>query len=159
LSRSQLTKTSEKTMTQEDITKVHESFRTVESIKEQASKMFYDRLFDIDPRARALFAHSNLVEQGNKLMAALAFVVASLRQPHAMLGTLRALAVRHAGYGVTDAHYVSVGKALMWTLEEGLGEAWTPQLWAAWAEVYETVSRVMINAAREVRLGPCIAVA
>ena len=54
---------------------------------------------------------------------------------------------RHAGYGVTDAHYESVGAALLWTLEQGLGRAWTPAVASAWTEVYGMLSGIMRNAA------------
>lgn len=136
-------------MTQDQIRQVQESFRAVLPIKQQAARLFYGRLFEIDPGLRPLFAHADLAAQGNKLMAALAFVVGSLREPGPMLATVRALAVRHAGYGVQEAHYASVGKALMWTLEAGLGDAWTAELWAAWAEAYQVLSGVMIQAMRD----------
>ena len=136
-------------MTQNDIAQVQASFRAVAQIKQQAASMFYGRLFEIAPGTRKLFVHTDLEVQGGKLMAAIGFVVGSLRQPEAMLGTVRALAARHVGYGVTDEHYASVGAALIWTLERGLGDAWTPRLSAAWTEAYTMLSRVMMDAARE----------
>jgi hemoglobin-like flavoprotein len=37
-----------------------------------------------------------------------------------------------------------VGSALLWTLEKGLGEAWTPDVAAAWTTAYGTLSAYMI---------------
>lgn len=133
-------------MTQDQVRLVQESFRAVVPLKREAARLFYGRLFEIDPSTRPLFAHVDLAAQGDKLMAALGFVVGSLREPGAMLATVRSLAVRHAGYGVTEAHYASVGKALIWTLDAALGDAWTPELWAAWGEAYRMLSVAMIQA-------------
>ena len=60
---------------------------------------------------------------------------------------LRALGRRHVGYGVRDSHYATVGEALLWTLEQGLGDAFTPDVRAAWAETYGTRAGVMQRAA------------
>ena len=54
---------------------------------------------------------------------------------------------RHGGYGVTDAHYDTVGEALLWTLEQGLGAEFTPNARSAWALTYGTLAGVMQNAA------------
>jgi hemoglobin-like flavoprotein len=54
---------------------------------------------------------------------------------------------RHVGYGVTDAHYDTVGSALLWTLEKGLGSAFTPDMKDAWATVYGLLATVMKEAA------------
>ncbi len=56
--------------------------------------------------------------------------------------------MRHAGYGVIEGHYATVGKALLWTLEQGLREAWTPEVKAAWVETYTILSTTMLDAAR-----------
>ena len=56
---------------------------------------------------------------------------------------------RHRGYGVTAQHYESVGAALLWTLEQGLGKAWTPEAAEAWTQLYGLLSAVMRRAANE----------
>lgn len=132
---------------QNQITLVQDSFRQVLPIKAQAAALFYARLFEIDPSTKPLFANTDIVEQGTKLMASLAFVVKELRQPETMLAAVRALAVRHVAYGVVDAQYASVGAALLWTLQQGLGEACTPEVLAAWTAAYGALSTVMIEAA------------
>jgi nitric oxide dioxygenase len=57
------------------------------------------------------------------------------------------LAKRHVGYGVKAVHYATVGAALLWTLEKGLGPSWTPELAAAWTLAYTTLSGFMIQEA------------
>lgn len=138
-------------MTQDQITLVQDSFRRVLPIKAEAAALFYGRLFELDPALRPLFAHADMAAQGGKLMAALGFVVGSMRSPEPMLAALRALAVRHLAYGVEDAHYATVGAALLWTLEAGLGADWTPALAAAWSEAYALVSAAMIAATHDAK--------
>ena len=134
-------------MTPDQIRLVQESFRLVRPIAAQAAALFYRRLFDIDPGTRRLFAHADLGAQGRKLMAAIAFVVGALPRPEGMLETVRDLARRHVGYGVREHHYASVGAALLWTLEQGLGAAFTPEVRDAWVETYTLVATVMQRAA------------
>ena len=66
--------------------------------------------------------------EGKKLMAALATVVAGLTEPETIVPTIQDLGVAHLGFGVEDWHYDVVGQALIWTLEQGLGEAFTEEI-------------------------------
>jgi hemoglobin-like flavoprotein len=109
-----------------------------------AADLFYDRLFEIAPDVRRMFP-DNLAEQKKKLMAMLGTAVAGLTKPEALLPAVRALGQRHAGYGVKAGHFAPVGAALIWTLEQGLGEAFTPEVKAAWVEVYGVLSQTMIE--------------
>jgi hemoglobin-like flavoprotein len=63
---------------------------------------------------------------------------------------VQALGRRHAGYGVTDEHYDMVAEALLWTLQQGLGEYFTPDVAAAWCSAYAILADVMKAAAAEV---------
>ncbi|HYG87654.1 MAG TPA: globin family protein [Azospirillum sp.] len=135
-------------MTPLQIALVRESFAHVLPIREQAAELFYNRLFEIAPETRALFK-GDMRSQGAKLMVALAAVVNSLDRLDDILGTVQAMARRHVHYGVTEEQYGTVGEALLWTLQRGLGEAFTPDLKEAWATAYGALSTVMIAAARE----------
>ncbi len=128
---------------------IRDSFPKVAAIARPAASLFYARLFLIDPSVRALFTHTDMEQQGDKLMAALGFVVASLDRLDELVPMAEAMARRHVGYGVQPAHYASVGSALLWTLEQGLGEAYTPALRAAWTQAYNTLAGVMIAASAE----------
>ena len=135
-------------MTPQQVALVQDSFRRVAAIQDEAARLFYGRLFETDPAARPLFAGADMAEQGRKLMATLGTVVGGLRQPEAVVPAAQALARRHAGYGVTEAQYATVGAALLWTLGQGLGEGFTPEVEAAWAAAYGLLTGAMIAAAQ-----------
>ncbi len=99
---------------------VRESFAKVAPIAPAAAAMFYERLFVLDPALRPLFK-GDMAEQGRKLMSMIGVAVANLGRLDAIVPTVRELGRRHAGYGVQQSHYDTVGTALVWTLEQGLG--------------------------------------
>jgi len=92
-------------------------------------------LFELDPDLELLFK-GNLTEQGRKLMQMLGLAVSSLDRMEQLLPVVRSLGTRHVGYGVRDKDYDTVGRALLWTLRKGLGEAFTPDVEGAWSNVY-----------------------
>jgi len=126
---------------------VQHSFAQVQPIAAVASDLFYARLFELDPALKPLF-RGDMNEQGHKLMMMLGVAVANLNKPEVVMPALQRLGERHAGYGVTDAHYATVGAALLWTLEQGLGDAFTAEVRLAWEAVYSLVAETMQEAAR-----------
>src|SRR6476646_1111665 len=133
-------------MTPEQIALVQQSFSKVAPISEAASKLFYDRLFEVAPSVKAMFP-ADMTEQRKKLMGMLAAVVNGLTNLESILPAASALAKRHVGYGAKPEHYPVVGGALLWTLEKGLGEAWTPDVADAWTAAYGTLSGYLISEA------------
>jgi hemoglobin-like flavoprotein len=129
-------------MTNEQIKLVQDSFRQVTPIAETAAQLFYARLFELDPDLELLFK-GNLSEQGRKLMQMLGLAVNSLDRMEQLLPVVRSLGTRHVSYGVRDKDYDTVGRALLWTLRKGLGEAFTPDVEAAWSNVYATLASAM----------------
>lgn len=125
---------------------VQGTFGQVAPIADTAAKLFYDRLFDLDPSLRALFK-SDMDEQGRKLMQMIGAAVNGLDDMEALLPTVQDLGRRHANYGVLESHYETVGEALLWTLGQGLGEKFTPEVEEAWAETYTVLATVMKEAA------------
>jgi hemoglobin-like flavoprotein len=95
-----------------------------------------------------LFRKTDMDRQRKVLMQTLTVVVKTLDRIEQLLPAVEALGRRHAGYGVRDSHYATVGAALLWTLEQGLGEAFTPAVREAWTEAYGTLASVMIEAAK-----------
>lgn len=134
-------------MTSEQRKLVAETWKQVAPSADAAADMFYRRLFEIDPATRKLFRATEMVAQRKKLLQTLSFAINGLDQLDVLVPKVEELGRRHAGYGVTDAHYDSVGAALLWTLEQGLGHAWTPEMASAWTEVYRLLSGIMRNAA------------
>lgn len=112
------------------------------------AQLFYQRLFQLDPSIERLFAKSDMAAQRAKLLKALGLVVDSLDDLEGLLPVIEELGRRHLAYGVEEPHYDTVGAALLWTLERGLGEAWTPETAAAWTAAYSLLSGVMRQAAR-----------
>ncbi len=133
-------------MTPDQVKLVQESFSKVAPIADQAAVIFYDRLFEVAPQVRLMFPN-DMREQRKKLMATLAAVVNGLSSIESILPAASALAKRHVAYGAKTEHYPVVGGALLWTLEKGLGEAWTPEVGAAWTAAYGTLSTYMISEA------------
>jgi nitric oxide dioxygenase len=133
-------------MTPEQVTLVQQSFGKVAPNAEQAAVMFYDRLFEIAPQVKAMFP-ADMTEQRKKLMATLAVVVNGLSNLESILPAASALARRHVAYGARAEHYPVVGSALLWTLEKGLGDGWTPDIAGAWTAAYTTLSGFMIEQA------------
>ena len=135
-------------MTPEQITLVQDSWDKVKPISEQAAELFYGRLFELDPSLKPLFK-GDMKEQGKKLMATLNLAVTSLTKLDAILPAVEELGRRHVKYGVPDESYQTVAEALLWTLAQGLGEAFTEPVKEAWTQTYVTLSTVMLNAAHE----------
>lgn len=132
-------------MTPQQVSLVQDSFRKVVPIAGTAADLFYGRLFETAPEVRPLFP-ADLSEQKRKLIQMLAVAVNGLSRPEEIVPAVRDLGRRHAGYGVTEGHYAAVGAALLWTLRQGLGEAFTPEVERAWAETYDLLAGLMIVA-------------
>jgi hemoglobin-like flavoprotein len=133
-------------MTPDQIKLVQQSFFKVVPISDQAAVIFYDRLFEIAPQVKPMFP-ADMTEQRRKLMAMLAAVVNGLANLESILPAASALAKRHVSYGAKAEHYPIVGAALLWTLEKGLGDGWTPDVADAWTAAYGTLSGFMISEA------------
>jgi len=134
-------------LTEDQVKLVKSNWLSVKKIKEAAADLFYDKLFELDPKARELFKDEISIQK-KALMATISFAVAMLNHPDKLVPAVQDLGVRHAKYGVTPDHYGTVGAALLWTLEQGLGDAWTPEAKAAWTEVYGILSSTMIESAK-----------
>ena len=127
---------------------VQRTFAEVAPIADVAARLFYARLFELDPSLETLF-RSDMDEQGRKLMQMLTVAVRGLDRLDELVPAVRALGRRHVGYGVRDAHYATVGSALLWTLEYGLDDAFTPEVRDAWAAVYGVLVDTMKQGAAE----------
>ncbi len=135
-------------MTPEQITLVKDSFSKVAPIREQAAALFYGRLFEIAPEVRPLFK-GDIEEQGRKLMQVIATAVGALDRLGDIVPVVQDLGRRHAGYGVHEAYYDKVAEALLWTLGQGLGTAFTPAVKEAWTVTYTILADTMKAAARQ----------
>lgn len=133
-------------MTPEQVKLVQQSWQQVVPIKATAAEMFYAKLFALDPSLKSLFK-GDMKEQGVKLMAMINTAVNALTRLDAIVPAVQDLGRRHAGYGVKPAHYDTVASALLWTLEQGLGDAFTPDVKRAWVTTYTVLATTMQQAA------------
>jgi hemoglobin-like flavoprotein len=135
-------------LTQTQTALVQSSFAIITPIADDAAALFYQRLFELDPSLRRMFPE-DMTGQRKKLMQMLTAAVKGLDRLDQLVPVVRDLGRRHATYGVTDAHYDTVGAALLWTLEMGLGKGFTPEMKEAWATVYGLLATTMRDAARQ----------
>ncbi len=137
-------------MTPQEIEIIQNTFAAVRTSAEQVAEIFYGRLFEIAPAVRPLFP-DDLKPQGRKLMTMLATVVDGLENLGDLVPAVQDLGRRHVRYGTAPEHYDAVGAALLWTLEQGLGDAWSDEAKDAWTAAYTTLATVMKDAAAEAK--------
>ncbi|NIA70679.1 hemin receptor [Pelagibius litoralis] len=137
-------------MTPKQIEIIRNTWAQVVPLGDDAARLFYARLFEIDPTAKPLFAGTDMSGQRKKLLQTLGSAVGGLEDLDALVPIIQDMGRRHATYGVTDAQYDSVGAALLWTLEQGLGDAWSAEAREAWATIYGLIADTMRMAAKEV---------
>ena len=133
-------------MTPEQIDLVQRTWRAVLPVGDTAAELFYGKLFSLDPGVRRLFKN-DMIDQGRNLTAMISVAVGALSKPERIKLAVRQLGERHAGYGVERRHYEMVGTSLIWLLEKCLGEAFTPEVKAAWWDTYAFLSEGMQEAA------------
>ena len=135
-------------MTPQQVYLIRKSFAELARHDHVAALVFYRRLFEIDPALKPLFT-GGIEEQARKLMEMLGVLIAMLERPLGLDMELRAMGARHAGYGVKDEHYATVGRALLDMLAETLDKDFTPEVRAAWAALYGAVEGTMKTGAKE----------
>lgn len=133
-------------MTPEQIQLCKDSWSKVEPIADDAAALFYSNLFEADPSLKALFK-GDMAEQGKKLMEMITAAVRMLDKLDQLVPIVQNLGIRHATYGVEPSHYDTVGGALLKTLSQGLGDAFTDDVKEAWTVAYGILATTMIDAA------------
>ena len=140
---------SNEAITAAQIDLVKNTWSKVVPIADTAAGLFYQRLFEASPQLAPMFDGVDLPAQRAKLVKAINTVVMSLERIDTLVPMIRELGQRHAGYGVEEAHYGDVGSALLWTLEAGLGDAWSDDAAVAWTRAYQLLADTMIAGARD----------
>lgn len=135
-------------MNTDQIKLVQNTFDKVRPISDKAAELFYNHLFELRPSFKSLFK-GDMKTQGRMLMQMIDYAVSGLDNPDTILPIIQDLGKRHVGYGVKEEYYETVGEALLWTLEQGLGKDFTPEVKDAWAAAYKLLSDTMKSAARE----------
>jgi hemoglobin-like flavoprotein len=134
-------------MTPQQVELVQRSWRAVAPVGDTAAELFYGKLFSLDASLRGLF-RTDLRDQGRSLTAMISVAVHGLARPERILYAVEQLGRRHAAYGVQPQHYEVVGVALLWMLEQVLGEAYTPEVREAWTATYNLLAKAMQDSTR-----------
>lgn len=132
-------------MTPRQIEIIEDSWDYIITNTEEAGNLFYNRLFQQSPALRPLFK-DDMRDQERKLISLITFAVSKLKNIDSIISDVQALGTRHKGYGVKDEHYNDVASALLWTLEQGLGDRWNNEVKQAWTDLYVTLAGVMTKA-------------
>lgn len=135
-------------MTPHQIDLVQQTFAEIKPIAPAAAELFYARLFMLDPSLKPLFK-GDMAKQGQMLMSVIGTAVTGLRNLEGLAPVVRKLGARHVAYGVKTEHYATVGAALLWTLQVGLKEQFTPEVKEAWTAAYTLLADVMQLGAME----------
>lgn len=125
---------------------IQSSFAEIEPVSEKVADLFYARVFALHPELRPLFPQ-DMKQQKAKLIAMLSFIVENLLTLDALIPSLHELGERHKGYGVVAEDYQPLGAALIWALEQSLGERFTAETRRAWIGVYTMMANTMLQAA------------
>ena len=129
---------------------VQQTWEQVGPIADEAATVFYSRLFELDPSLRSMFRQTDMVEQRRKLMQMITVAVRGLNRFDELMPAMQAMGRRHVGYGVQDHHYDTVGAALLWTLEQGLGDAFTLEARESWTLLYGTLASILKTSSRSI---------
>ena len=125
-----------------DVERVQESFNSILRRKGTAGAQLYEKLFELDPSLKPMFT-GDMGRQGEKLIDSIAIAVRQLDQPYALRDGFRRMGERHRNYGVRDKDYKTMSAALLWMLEQSLGDDFTPEIRASWIAMYNFVAAMM----------------
>lgn len=134
-------------MTGEQIRLVRVTWLQAAPMAQTVARFFYERLFELDPEVRRLFGCTDMVLQRRELLVRLTVCVGALDHVDTVRSPLEGLARRNAQYGAQDRHYALAVSALLWTLEQVLGEAYTPEVHEAWSAACRALTAIMREAA------------
>ena len=134
-------------LTPEQISLVKNSWKQVVPIADQAAVLFYGKLFELDPSLKPMFK-GDMTAQGQKLTRMISVAVEGLDNLDDIVPAIQDLGVKHLEYGVKNSQYDTVGESLLWTLGQGLGDAFTTEVMSAWTDVYDLLASTMKDAAR-----------
>jgi hemoglobin-like flavoprotein len=130
-------------MTPEQVSLITQSFDEMWPIRRNLAASFYNRFFAIAPDARHLFP-DDMQRLHVKLMDTIAAIVGALDNRALFQSIISHTALQHARFGVSSSQFAAFGDALIWSLEQQFGAAFTPELRQAWIALYEAVQSEMM---------------
>jgi len=122
---------------------IEDSWSRLEGSPREVAGTFYQRLFQLDPRIKDLFAIVVMEDQQEKFSNMLGELVRLMGNPEGFESLLRESGRRHREYGVVARDYATVGEALLWALDRALPGGLDDATREAWAEAYTRMSFLM----------------
>lgn len=112
--------------------------------------LFYGRLLILDPALHALFPEDSLAH-GRRFLEVFHQAVSGLYTPEIIIPLVKDIGQAHARHGVQPCDYHTFGQALLWTLAQIPGDAFTTEVYEAWTEAYYLLAGLMKEAAAGVK--------
>lgn len=129
-------------MDKKQIALVQSTFKKLEPIATDTGELLYQKLFEIDPSLKPLFK-SDIKNQAQMLMTAIGLAIKGLDKPTSVEKSVKQLGTRHTSYGVAPKDYNAFSAALLWALEQSLGDSFTDEVKTAWVEAFGQLAKQM----------------
>lgn len=133
-------------MTDDAIERIRASIQVIEPDLTALSDTFYERLFEVAPDVRRLFA-PDMTRQRGHFEAALALLLRNITMLDVLGPSLMALGAEHVGYGTKTEHYGVARDCLIHAIRQHAGDRWAEQLERDWREAIDAVMRPMLRGA------------
>lgn len=108
---------------------------------------FYQRMFSHNPELKNIFNMGN--QQTGKQQMALAMAVLAyaenIEDPSVLLPAVSKIGQKHTSLDIRAEHYPIVGKHLIGSISEVLGEAASPEILDAWSQAYDDLANIFIG--------------
>lgn len=113
---------------------------------------FYKRMLSHNPELMQVFnmGHQRAGFQQQALAGAVLAYAENIENLPALLGAVAHIANKHVSVGIRAEHYPIVGKHLIASIKEVLGDAATPELIDAWTAAYMQLADVLIGAEKAI---------
>ena len=105
------------------------------------NKIFFDRLFELNPSSRSFFTQS---VQNSRVLEKMIHMVTTASVDENFGETLRNVVVKHCEKGIKAVEYGTMGEALLYALGQALGPLNTPEVVMAWRKQYSEILRLTI---------------
>ena len=133
-------------MSGERLEALRSAYATASADRERFARVFYGRLFALDPTLAALF-RTPMRTQGEKLVEMLDQVIGAADGPDRLRAEIEELGRKQVAYGVQPGHYALVGAALVETFDEILGDDCDEHALRGLVALYGAVSATMLEGA------------
>jgi hemoglobin-like flavoprotein len=141
-------------LTKDEIHLIEDSWDIVIEHVPDIGKIFFERLFYLEPELQDLFV-ADPDSQARKFTMMITMIVNQIDNIDCILPEVRELGRRHAlDYQVLSMHYRRFEEALLWSLEKLLGREWDSAMKSAWTKLYFQIAQEMERGSASAYRGP-----